>query len=236
MGLVKDTLAIFKKRDLVVRDIQKEAEGIYTFRFQKPNDLIWEPGQYGLFAITHRKIKNGTKPFSIASVPDEQVVALTTRIGEQPSEFKRALLELTPGMSVKMSGPAGAFALPEDAPALLVADGIGITPIRAILKGAHAAGRTRQHPPIQVLYLDRDNTGLYREELEATANRAVTLTSPDSSEALHGRIASFISAHSNSATYLIAGPKPGVDAIAADVQQQGISKKKIKKDAFYGYA
>ena len=88
--------------------------------------------------ITHKKIKNPTKPFTVASAPTENVVRLTMRIGDNPSDFKKAMLELKQGMKVKMSGPVGSFYLKDNNPSLLIAGGIGITPFRSILKQVEA--------------------------------------------------------------------------------------------------
>ncbi|WP_157274366.1 hypothetical protein [Paenibacillus fonticola] len=84
-------------------------------------DLTWKAGQYGLFSITHKSVKNGTRPFSVSSAPTENAVRITTRIGEQPSEFKKALLELTPNMKITMRCPAGPFHLQDENPALFIA-------------------------------------------------------------------------------------------------------------------
>ena len=138
MSFFQDTLSIFKKRDLLFLESYKESEGVYTFLFKKEKDLTWKAGQHGLFSITHKKIKNSTKPFTVASAPTENVVRLTMRIGENPSDFKKAMLELKQGMKVKMSGPVGSFYLKDNKPSLLIAGGIGITPFRSILKQVEA--------------------------------------------------------------------------------------------------
>ncbi len=90
--------------------------------------------------ITHKKIKNGTKPFTLASAPTEKVVKITTRISNDPSEFKKALLELKQGMTISMSGPVGSFYLKDNSPTLLIAGGIGITPFRSIIKQLEMKG------------------------------------------------------------------------------------------------
>lgn len=129
MGFLQDYfIPIFKKRELTFKERYKESENVHTFVFEKGQYVVWKAGQYGLFSITHKKIKNPTKPFSVASAPAENVVKITTMIRNEASDFKEALLELKQGMKVKMSGPLGSFYLKDDRPALLIAGGIGITP------------------------------------------------------------------------------------------------------------
>ena len=138
MSFFQDTLSIFKKRDLFFLESYKESEDVYTFLFKKEIDLTWKAGQHGLFSITHKKIKNPTKPFTVSSAPTENVVRLTLGIGDNPSDFKKAMLELKQGMNVRMSGPVGSFYLKDNNPSLLIAGGIGITPFRSILKQVEA--------------------------------------------------------------------------------------------------
>ena len=103
MSFIKDTLSIFKKRELLFLESHKESEDVYTFLFEKEKDLTWKAGQHGLFSITHKKIKNPIRPFSVASAPTENVVKITIGINDDPSDFKKAMLELKQGMKVSMS-------------------------------------------------------------------------------------------------------------------------------------
>ncbi|RJE87057.1 FAD-dependent oxidoreductase [Paenibacillus sp. 1011MAR3C5] len=235
MGFFQDMLSMFKKRELALIASNKEADGVYTFLFEKDKDLNWQPGQYGLFTITHKKVKNPTKPFSIASAPAENAIRLTMRISDAPSEFKQAMLELKPGMTVKMSGPVGAFSLQDNSPSLLIAGGIGITPIRAIVKQIESEGnRNGRH--IQLLYLDSQKSFPYREELDVIADRAsIRITYLDSRDGLNAEIVKFAGAHKDSGKYFVAGPKGMVDSIADYLQKNQIPKSNIKKDAFFGY-
>ena len=140
MSFFKDILPIFKKSELLFLESYKESEDVYTFLFEKEKDLTWKAGQHGLFSITHKKIKNPTRPFSVASAPTEDVVKITIGISDDPSDFKKAMLELKQGMKVSMSGPVGAFYLKDNSPSLLIAGGIGITPFRSIVKQIEAEG------------------------------------------------------------------------------------------------
>ncbi|TVX93338.1 FAD-dependent oxidoreductase [Paenibacillus agilis] len=235
MSFFKDFFSIFKKRELLFLESQKESEDVYSFLFEKEKDLTWKAGQYGLFNITHKKIKNPTKPFSIASAPTENVVKITTRINDDPSDYKKALLELKPGMKVKMSGPVGTFQLEDNTPSLLIAGGIGITPFRSILKHIEAVenGADKQ---INLLYFDSNKSYIYKDELDVLAKVTSTnVTYLDSRDDLHQEIDAFNALYKNNAKYFIAGPKSMVDSISSYLQNNHISKRNIKKDSFYGY-
>lgn len=234
MGFVQDNLIpFFKKRTLHLVEYRKESEDVYTFVFKMEEGVAWKAGQYGLFTITHKSVKNGTRPFSVSSAPAEGVIGLTTRIGNQPSAFKQALLELTPGMTILMRGPVGPFYLVDDSPTLLVAGGIGITPFRSILKQLDAA--RRDGGKLQLLYLDGNQEYIFKDELDDIAERISTgVTYVNSREQLQGEILKF-SELNGSGKYYIAGPKSMVESVTAYLQSNQVSKANIKKDVFIGY-
>ena len=235
MSFFQDTLSIFKKRELLFLESYKESESVYTFLFRKEKDLTWKAGQHGLFTITHKKIKNSTKPFTFVSAPTENVVRLTMSIGDNPSDFKKAMLELKQSMKVKMSGPVGSFYLKDNNPSLLIAGGIGITPFRSILKQVEAEwnGVEKQ---IKLLYMDSEKLYLFKDEMDEIANKtSISVTYLDSRENLHQEIDKFATLNKNNGNYFIAGPKSMVDSISTYLQNNNVSKRNIKKDAFYGY-
>ncbi|GGA78611.1 FAD-dependent oxidoreductase [Ornithinibacillus halotolerans] len=228
-------IAVFKKKELEFLGSKKESDNVYSFQFKKGQDLTWEAGQHGLFTITHKKIKSGTKPFSVASAPKEDTIRITTKINDTPSEYKKALLELKPGMTITMSGPVGAFHLKADSPTILIAGGIGITPFRSILKQLDLEGNSNQKP-IHLLYMDSDKSYIFKDELNDIANStSISVTYFDSRDRLYNEIDKYMQLYKDNEKYFIAGPKSMVDSVSAYLQENKVSKQKIKKDVLYGY-
>src|SRR5690625_1515771 len=181
------------------------------------------------------KIKNPTKPFTVASAPDENVVRITTRISDNPSNFKKAMLELKQGMKIRVAGPVGSFYLKDNSPSLLIAGGIGITPFRSILKQIETDGN-RDEKQIKLLYMDSGNSYLFKEELDGIAKKSfVSITYLDSRDALHEEIDKFVNLYKDKGNYFISGPKSMVDSMSTYLQSKKISKRNIKKDSFVGY-
>ena len=235
MSFFQDVFSVFKKRDLVFLESYKETEGVYTFLFEKEKDFTWKAGQHGLISITHKKIKTATKPFTLASAPTENIVKITTSIGDDPSEFKQALLELKQGMKVRTSGPLGPFYLNDNSPSLLIAGGIGITPFRSMLKQIEAEGNMGEKQ-IHLLYIDSKKSYLFKDELDEMANHpSISVTYLDSRDDLHQEIDKFTSLYKDNGNYYIAGSKSMVESISGHLQNNNIAKRNIKKDAFYGY-
>ncbi|WP_281974315.1 FAD-dependent oxidoreductase [Halobacillus litoralis] len=230
MSFLKDKLSIFTKTELPFIKRYQESDRVYTFLFEKDKDLSWNEGQHGLFTITHKKMKDSIRPFSVASSPSEGVVRITTKIDEEPSEFKKALLELEEGMRIKMIGPVGSFYLKDETPRLFMAGGIGITPFRAILKQLEAEGN-RGGKPSELLYVDSQEAHLYKDELDELArDTSIDVHYLSTRNDMYSYIDEFITSHNNNAQYFVSGPK----SMTNYLKEKHISKRKIKKDAFRG--
>ena len=113
-----------------------------TFRSTRP--VPFTPGQYVELTLPHAGVdgRGSRRTFSISSPPtDDGRVAVTLRVPETSSSFKKALMALEPGDRVHGTGVGGDFVWPSDpaTPLLLVAGGIGITPFLSQLR--HEASR-----------------------------------------------------------------------------------------------
>jgi len=235
MSFFQDILPIFKKRELLFLESYKESEDVYTFIFEKEKDLTWKAGQHGLFRIIHKSIKNHTRPFSVASAPTENLVKITLGISDDPSDFKKAMLELKQGMKVSITGPVGSFYLKDDSPTILIAGGIGITPFRSIVKQFEVDGNGIEKP-IHLLYMDSKKSYLFKDELDGIAkNTSISVTYLDSRNDLHQEIDKLTGLYKNNGKYFIAGPKSMANSISSYLKDNNISKRNIKKDAFFGY-
>ena len=76
----------------------------------------------------------------------------------------------------------------------------------------------------------------YKDELDRIANNtSINVTYLDSRNDLHQEIDKFTSLYKNNGKYFIAGPKSMVDSVSTYLQNNNVSKRNIKKDAFFGY-
>lgn len=143
-----------------------------TFRAKRRVGFL--PGQYlELDVPHHRPDARGTRrEFSIASAP-EDLPFLRIAFREYPagsgatppSSFKRALAEVDDGASLAVTGIWGDFVLParRDAPLLMVAAGIGITPFVSQLRHLRATGEERD---IVLVYVASEAAELsFRDEI-----------------------------------------------------------------------
>ena len=112
---------------------------IVTCRFSRPQGYEFAAGQW--FRLT---LDTATGPevrtFSHCSGPADDALEMTTRLSA--SAFKTALVALEPGASAHIDGPGGRLALPADDRICFLVGGVGITPVRSMLRDAAATGRT----------------------------------------------------------------------------------------------
>ena len=105
--------------------------------------------------------------FSIASAPSEAGETLLFGINIY-GQLTASLAELSVGSRVGVQGPFGVFVLPsEKAPLVLLAGGIGITPLRSLAREALDRGWSE---PIHLLWASKTQEDLlYHEDFETWA-------------------------------------------------------------------
>lgn len=124
--------------DLELEGSRRLAGDTHELTFRTRRLVAFVPGQYLELSLPHRGVdgRGSRRTFSISSPPDAERVAVTLRVPERSSSFKRALLSLEPGTRVRGTGVGGDFVWPSDpsTPLLLVAGGIGVTPFLSQLR------------------------------------------------------------------------------------------------------
>ena len=82
------------------------AEGTMAFRFEKPKEFQFTPGQYVDVTLLNPPETDGegnVRSFSIASAPFEDHIMLVTRMRD--TAFKRVLKSAPLGVEAKLEGP-----------------------------------------------------------------------------------------------------------------------------------
>ena len=123
----------FGRHRFVVAGLREEADRTVSV-YIKGRDLAElgaEPGQFFRWRFLARGQWWQSHPYSLSALPSDTLMRITVRDAGDPSNLLRSL---TPGTPVLAEGPFGAFfpAHP-DRPSLLVAGGVGITPLRAMM-------------------------------------------------------------------------------------------------------
>jgi ferredoxin-NADP reductase len=105
---------------------------VTSFRFEKPGEMTYRAGQFMFVTIDTGKGKL-RKHFSISSSPTEDYLEFTKKLTQ--SDFSQALREIQGGDWANVEAPYGAFFLdPSSRKIGMLSGGIGITPLRSMIK------------------------------------------------------------------------------------------------------
>lgn len=132
-----------------------------AIQVEKPKAFKFRPTQ---FTFLQLRTEDGVdaRPMSLATSPTRPDLEYAVRLSDSP--YKRAFAALQPRDEVLVFGPIGDFVLHETRPAVLVAGGIGITPLKGMAE--YAADKTLPIP-IRLVYSNRSEGEIVnRNELE----------------------------------------------------------------------
>lgn len=144
----------------------------HHIRITRHPEFAFEPVQYTRLSLdtsdgspTDAGRFDDSRPMSLASSPTRDYLEYGVRVSE--SAFKQSFVGLEPGDEVLVEGPRGDFVLDTERAAVLVAGGIGITPLKGMAEFAADEGLD---VPVRLLYTNRTREEIaYREELAALA-------------------------------------------------------------------
>lgn len=153
---------------LQVADVVAEAPGVVSVyvRGRNLHQLAVRAGQYFLWRFLTRDGWWRAHPFSLSAAPNGRRLRLTIRAD---GDYTAQLLRLRPGTRVAAEGPYGILtgARRTREKVLLIAGGIGITPLRALLEELPA-----EPGELTLLYRARDwNDVVFSPELDHLARR-----------------------------------------------------------------
>jgi len=139
------------------------------------------PGQHIDVRLTAEDGYQAQRSYSIASPPEDELVALTVERVENGEVSPYLVGELRAGDQFEVRGPIGGYfvwTVDAGGPLCLIAGGSGIAPLMAMLR--HRNGR-KVHIPTSLLYSSRSlDDVIYRNELDTMArcdpNLRVTYT------------------------------------------------------------
>jgi predicted ferric reductase len=125
-------LRLFRRHRLEVLGVKEEAPGVISVYIggRRLDELDAEPGQFFRWRFLTRSLWWSSHPFSLSAAPGADMMRITVK---NLGDHSQALARLQPGTRVFAEGPYGAFTPDESGRGvLLLAGGVGITPLRAI--------------------------------------------------------------------------------------------------------
>lgn len=230
---LKDRFSVAEETDAFVFDVAG-------------SDFAFRAGQYveiGLKSAPYTDEKKDHREFSIASSPgDKGMIMIATRMDspQRPiSAFKKSMREVPLGTKFKVEGPYGMFTLHENAQkkAVFIAGGIGITPVRSIIKDA--TERKLPHKVV-LIYSNRNPESaaflddLKKWELENPNFKLFAKMTDKEGYVNAAYIKSAVEDLGNTIYYVV-GPPAMVGAMTKILEECGISRDDMRFEEFTGY-
>lgn len=230
---LRDFIGLKNKNKLDVMEVKNEYMDYYTVKLKLNGKVHWRPGEHGAFTLPDNKVRGKKwRAFSVASVVEEGYLLIGTRTGKNVSSFKENLINMKRGDKVNVIGPFGWFTLKDDtSPIVLIASGVGITPIRALAKELERD----ESRLVEIIYAAKDYH-LFKDEIKCIAqnNKNITLHLVKK-EDMQEKIRESANKYKNFAYYYISGSFGIIKMIRKQLKKQGIKGTRLVHDPFFGY-
>ncbi|RJL07488.1 ferric reductase-like transmembrane domain-containing protein [Paracoccus siganidrum] len=200
------------------------------------------PGQFAWLTLGHSPYGLREHPFTLSDAPEGgPSIAMSIK---PLGDFTDKAVTTPVGATAWLDGPYGAFSIDMEPGApgfVMIAGGIGITPVISNLRAMAARGDMR---PVVLFYANPDWEGVtFREELEALQERMrlkivhVIEEPPDDWEGETGHLTKKILArHLGEATrdwpHMLCGPVPLTDAAKQALRELGVPLWRIDSEIF----
>ncbi len=228
-----------------VKTVEPAAKNVWTLTPPEGRSPKYLPGQFH-FLTFHR---DATLPeeehhFTISSSPSEAGIIASTI--KESGDFTRTIGKTRPGDTVSVQGPFGRFTHVEEdpeRPLVFIAGGIGITPVRAMLRSMADTGADRR---VILLYANKTVDDIvFREELEAIAqtgrprlevvhilSRAGTDWSGPAGHVDKEMIRERCGDVLDTAVFFVCGPLGMARAVLRDLKELGVADSRIRREEF----
>lgn len=213
------------------------APQIYQFWFDPEWRLRFEPGQYLDMTLLHDKpdVRGQTRTLSITNIPGDDLLAFTTKIPDDASSFKMALMAMQPGEKVKLAEPMGDFILPKNpsTPLVFIAAGVGIAPYASMFKSLIDKNQQRD---IQLIYIGRGQNSMPFIDLVDSLDwlKTIKIFTSERPRPTSTELLEIFKPSSDKLIYL-AGSEPMMEKYWLDFMQHGVNRQQMVLDFFPGY-
>ena len=143
----KVVMRYFLSKKYIVGKITEESGSMVTITLKPESGKVgrYLPGQFGFIRIQGDGISGEEHPFSLTSEPtNTDTISMTIKnLGDWTADVQK----IRPGSKARLTGPYGRFSpllYPADKAVVLIAGGVGITPMLSILRYFHKKDKDRK--------------------------------------------------------------------------------------------
>jgi ferredoxin-NADP reductase len=215
--------------------IEELTPTMFSLFFSTESKFNFIPGQYVEVSFPDEDSNNieNNRWFTLSSSPNEDLIAITIKVNPPLSVFKNSFISLKKGQEILISQPIGDFMLPinEDVHLVFISGGIGVTPVRSIIKWLIEQKEKRS---IQLIYIAKDESSIIFDDVfkDYSMNYQKIFTTnkrPNSKEFIDELVN-----YNPGAMFFISGPQTMVESIANDLIER-VGNINVIIDYFPGY-
>ena len=229
-----DFVGILKRSIATIESIENPYQDYFIIKLKPKEGLTWTPGEHAIYTLPTKLINGkGWRAFSVASIPEEGYLMIGTRTGERASEFKRTLIAMKKDEQVSLRGPFGWFKEKKgNAPFVMLAGGVGITPVRALLKSMEG----KSDHQVEVVFAAKDFY-IFGEEIEdiIAKNPSMVLHKTATQEQTKDKADELIAKYGMDAYYYVSGAPVFIKVMRERLKAKNIKGSHIINDPFAGY-
>lgn len=221
---------------MYVAEVRHENADTVSVYVTGPSIRRWgaESGQFFRWRFLNRELWWAANPYSLSAAPRPDLLRITVKMG---GEHSRALLSLTPGTRVFAEGPYGAMTQDRRRrrKVLLIAGGVGITPLRALFESLPGSPGD-----VTLVYRARTEQDLVlRSEIESIAqqrgSRVHYLTGPsrtDHHDHLSAERLNRLMPDLREQDVYLCGPETMMAATRTSLIKAGVPRRHIHHESF----
>jgi len=218
--------------EVVISGIRQLTPHIRAYEFRLPNDEDLPEVTAGSHIEVPVVIKDGSlesRSYSISSNPSRrdiyEIAVLREQDGSGGSRYVHDHYQL--GQTLRLGMPANGFKLSSDlGPSVLIAGGIGITPVKAMTQEL-----IRRGTPFHLHFAAKSKSMMaYRYKLQAMLEKNVTFYASDEGRRMD--LKAILSAADNDAMFYVCGPDRLIDSVLECADELGIEQLRIRYEHF----
>lgn len=220
-------------RIVKVNSVEHVTHDVLKIEAEKPEGLIFKPGQAADLSINKPGWEKELRPFTFTSLPEENHIEFTIKTYPAHEGVTNQLLSLVKGDELIIHEPFGDIAYKGEG--IFIAGGAGVTPFIAIFKQLEKENKTGNNKLI-FANKTKDDIILENKFRQLLGGNFINVLSGEKFDGYeHGYIsAELIKKNMGAGTkyFYLCGPPPMMDAIEKDLASLGIAEPFIIKEGF----
>lgn len=216
-----------------VKSVTHVTHDVLRIVLEKPNDIVFKPGQATEISINKDGWKDKKRPFTFTSLPQDNFLEFTIKTYPDRHGVTNELLKLKAGDELILHDVFGDIGYTDEG--IFIAGGAGVTPFISIFRNLESQNKIGNN---KLIFANKTKQDIIHEE-EFTRLLGKNFINILSDEKHKGYDYGYITEDflkskidANTHKFYVCGPPPMMDAIIKQLHNINITDKDIVKEAY----